>query len=408
MGTQYYTPCGVRSLRLWCPLACVPVSVTIGTRMWVTVVACPRLFKFCWVHRLPVCVKGLQVPSPGTPCLLAAPVWYALDFDIEFSEELVKGTRGALVNTASEHLARLPVPSVGENPFATSLFFDTAGVVKKLCARSLLFSNSKDPIRVLVKLQNGVILNLRKMRLTNDIVREVPSSVPAVLLTVHLYWQHCPQTPPPSAPHIPSIASSSIPLAKLAALGALGNRRLEDPTRWPEQISWEKCHLRASQRGKDPFTKEQDNLMMMTPILHKAFDGQGATHASVIIEPTEVILPSGGEANGSVSMRAYFQNHLLVEMTCFRPEALVEGEIRGDGPVSVTLTLSDPRPARFAAFLLFKAEYERQRASCADTAAAWCPPTTIPDSLEGLSALLTPGGYYFYLTLQGTRTYIAG
>ncbi len=338
----------------------------------------------------------------------AAP-WFALDFDILFKEDLVRGTRGAVVNSACDHAAFLLAHAEGENPFDRSIFFDTAGEGKRLCIRNLLFIDRTAPHLVLGKLQNTTTLNLRLTSVSNIGIRVLPDCTPTQLLTVNLYRTYCPMTPPASARHPPSsVASSSVLVAKLTALGEVGNRRLEDLVRWPEDVPWEKCHLRPSRQGKDFFAKDPDNLVMMSPALHKAFDGSGGSLASIIIEPTEVVLPSTDSTSGTVSVRVYFKDNRLLNSLLVRPEACVEGDNRGDGPVSMVLTLSDPRPARFAAFLLFKAEFERQRAVASGLPDAWSPPTAVPNSSEGLTTLLTAGGYNLYLQLQGNCTYIAG
>ncbi len=82
--------------------------------------------------------------------------------------------------------------------------------------------------------------------------------------------------------------------------------------RWPEDVPWEKCHLRPSRQGKDYFAKDPDNLKMMSPALHKAFDGSGGSLASIIIEPPEVVLPSTDSTSGTVSVRVYFKDNQLL------------------------------------------------------------------------------------------------
>lgn len=320
----------------------------------------------------------------------------------------MRGTRAAVVNTACDHAAFLLTHAEGGNPFDASMFFDTSGGGKKLCIRNLLFIDRTAPHLVVGKLQNRTTLNLGLVTVENVRIHFLPSTTGTQLLTVDLYHRYCPRTPPASARHPPSsVASSSVFVAKLTALGALGNRRLEDPLRWPEDVAWEKCHLRPSKQSKDLFAKDQDNRMIMSVILHSAFDGRGSL-ASIIIEPTEVVLPSLDSTSGTVSVRAYFKDIRLLNTLFVRPEAHVEDDNRGDGPVSVVLTLSDPRPARFAAFLLYKAEFERHRASLAGHSDAWSPPTAVPNSSEGLTTLLTADGYNLYLQLQGNCTYITG
>ena len=320
----------------------------------------------------------------------------------------MRGTRAAVVNTACDHAAFLLTHAEGGSPFDASMFFDTSGGGKKLCIRNLLFIDRTAPHLVVGKLQNRTTLNLGLVTVENVRIHFLPSTTGTQLLTVDLYHRYCPRTPPASARHPPSsVASSSVFVAKLTALEALGNRRLEDPLRWPEDVAWEKCHLRPSKQGKDLFAKDQDNRMIMSVILHSAFDGRGSL-ASIIIEPTEVVLPSLDSTSGTVSVRAYFKDIRLLNTLFVRPEAHVEDDNRGDGPVSVVLTLSDPRPARFAAFLLYKAEFERHRASLAGHSDAWSPPTAVPNSSEGLTTLLTADGYNLYLQLQGNCTYITG
>jgi len=160
--------------------------------------------------------------------------------------------------------------------------------------------------------------------------------------------------------------------------------------------------LRPSRQRQDFFCGDPDNIILMSPVLHKAFDGCSGL-ASVIIEPIDVVPPSGGEPHGVVVMRLYLQDSNLLNVVHFRPEVTFEDGSTDGGQV-LTLALSDPSPARFAAFLLYKSEYERSRAHASTVASAWSPPTSVPASTEGLRKLLTPAGFQVYLQLQGRRT----
>jgi hypothetical protein len=333
------------------------------------------------------------VPSP------TAPRWYALELDVVFKDDVVRGTRRAVVNTATQYLAHL-TSLVGENPFDTSMFFHIGEDVKKLCVRMLLFEKRKAAQHVVIQLENGTTLNLSRMSVANVNISQLTTSPQAQLLTVQLYQHHCPSSPPQTAPHTPSSVVSFVVVPKLAS--GLTSRYLEDISCWPRQLTWEKCHLRPSRQRQDFFCGDPDNIILMSPVLHKAFDGCSGL-ASVIIEPIDVVPPSGGEPHGVVVMRLYLQDSNLLNVVHFRPEVTFEDGSTDGGQV-LTLALSDPSPARFAAFLLYKSEYERSRAHASTVASAWSPPTSVPASTEGLRKLLTPAGFQVYLQLQGRRT----